>query len=574
MNFKENESATKLRGGYYTRPEIASFLLRWVAEIGPRHLLEPSCGDGVFFAELARLQSAGLDVAGVAGLEIVGFEIEEGEAGRAREAARGCRAAAATVHARDFLSWALDRFAGAGPLQTTPPFDAVVGNPPFIRYQYLTAGQQATAEALFRHFGLPFTRHTNAWVPFVVAAVALLRPGGRLAMVLPAELLHVLHAQSLRSFLTASCSRVLIFDPQEIWFEDTLQGAILVLAERKGEDGHGRDNEHGVAIRPTRSREFLRDDPGSFFRTADYANGATVAGKWMPALLSRRERELLAGAAELPGVRRFGELADVDIGIVTGANKFFLVSDETVERHGLAPWAHPMFGRSVHVPGVIYDEATHGENRRAGFPGNFLWFTGETAADLPAPVRAYLASGEAEGLAGRYKCRIRRPWYSVPSVYATPVGMLKRSHHFPRLILNRLEAFTTDTSYRIRPQGGEPADLVVSFVNSLTALCAELEGRHYGGGVLELVPSEIEKLLLPLVAAGEEEIERLDEAVRSGVPPEEVLRRQDEVTLARLGLSPAEACELRAAGARLRSRRQRDGDEGGESASPDQCLAD
>jgi hypothetical protein len=31
-------------------------------------------------------------------------------------------------------------------------------------------------------------------------------------------------------------------------------------------------------------------------------------------------------------------------------------------------------------------------------------------------------------------------------------------------------------------------------VNSLTALTAELEGRHYGGGVLELVPSEIEKL--------------------------------------------------------------------------------
>ncbi len=36
------------------------------------------------------------------------------------------------------------------------------------------------------------------------------------------------------------------------------------------------------------------------------------------------------------------------------------------------------------------------------------------------------------------------------------------------------------------------------FLNGLTALTAELEGRHYGGGVLELVPSEIEKLLVPV----------------------------------------------------------------------------
>ena len=29
-------------------------------------------------------------------------------------------------------------------------------------------------------------------------------------------------------------------------------------------------------------------------------------------------------------------------------------------------------------------------------------------------------------------------------------------------------------------------------------MTAELEGRHYGGGVLELTPSEIEKLLIPI----------------------------------------------------------------------------
>jgi len=94
-------------------------------------------------------------------------------------------------------------------------FDGALGNPPFIRYQYLPEEQQLLAERVFKRFGLPFTKHTNAWVPFVIAALALLRPGGRLGMVVPSELFHIPHAQSLRRFLAEQYSRILILDPEE-----------------------------------------------------------------------------------------------------------------------------------------------------------------------------------------------------------------------------------------------------------------------------------------------------------------------------------------------------------------------
>jgi adenine-specific DNA-methyltransferase len=81
MNFKENESKTKLRGGYYTHPEIASFLLRWVLNIKPKSLLEPSCGDGVFFRCLKSLDRGSLQ-------SILAFEIEPDEAKKARNSAR------------------------------------------------------------------------------------------------------------------------------------------------------------------------------------------------------------------------------------------------------------------------------------------------------------------------------------------------------------------------------------------------------------------------------------------------------------------------------------------------------
>src|SRR5207247_2638545 len=118
---------------------------------------------------------------------------------------------------------------------------------------------------------------------------------------------------------------------------------------------------------------------------------------------------------------------------------------------------------------------------RNGNPTNFIWFPNQAVVNDPA-AKAYIRLGEQQNLHTRFKCRVRSPWFSVPSVYATEVGMLKRAHHTPRLILNKAGAYTTDTAYRIRSQKTTAERLVTCFFNPLTALSAELEGRHYGGG--------------------------------------------------------------------------------------------
>ena len=82
MNFIENESPQKLRGGYYTHPDIATFLARWVLQAGPKHIVEPSCGDGVFLGVLANLRPKSLR-------SVFACEIDAEEAQKAR--ARGRR---------------------------------------------------------------------------------------------------------------------------------------------------------------------------------------------------------------------------------------------------------------------------------------------------------------------------------------------------------------------------------------------------------------------------------------------------------------------------------------------------
>jgi hypothetical protein len=134
--------------------------------------------------------------------------------------------------------------------------------------------------------------------------------------------------------------------------------------------------------------------------------------------------------------------------------------------------------------------------------------------------------------------------------------MLKRSHDTPRLIYNRLEAFTTDTAYRINSTVSTPEKLIYCFLNSLTALSAELEGRHYGGGVLELVPTEIEKLLVPVPTSIRPEIRKLDSLVRQS-NVETVLEEQNERILGTMGVPKSDQNALLAAWLRLKNRRQR-----------------
>ena len=76
-------------------------------------------------------------------------------------------------------------------------------------------------------------------------------------MILPSEIIHVLHAQSLRTYLGTSCSRLLIIDPKDIWFDGTLQGAVILFAEKKQTSA---DHSDGFGIVKVNGREFLNSN--------------------------------------------------------------------------------------------------------------------------------------------------------------------------------------------------------------------------------------------------------------------------------------------------------------------------
>jgi adenine-specific DNA-methyltransferase len=284
----------------------------------------------------------------------------------------------------------------------------------------------------------------------------------------------------------------------------------------------------------------MKQSINGYFFKPNYKVPNSRSGKWLHAFLSPDELEVYEKILSHPSVYNFETIAQVDVGIVTGANSFFLVNNDTVKKYKLQKWAKPMFGRSELVRGVIYDDSEHDLNSNTGLPTNFLHFNVQNFNELNANAQEYIRTGEKLNLHTRYKCRIREPWFKVPSVSATSLGMLKRAHDIPRLVYNKIEALTTDTAYRIKVKKFTPEILAFSFVNSFTALTAELEGRHYGGGVLELVPSEIENLTMPIPEKANINLNNLHKLFLKKVPVTEILKIQDKIILGSLGFTEQE----------------------------------
>lgn len=222
------DNPNKLRGGYYTPPPIARWLCDWAIRSKTDRVLEPSCGDGAFLeAAMRRLAELGADATDI-GEQLWGVEIDKTESGKSQR--RAARVLAAPCLLRvwngDFFEWILAR--------EDRSFDCVVGNPPFIRYQTFPEPSRSLAMDLLIRHGLRPNKLTNIWVPFVVGAVRMLRPGGRLAMVLPAELLQVSYAGQLRSFLADRFTTIDIVACNELFFHRRPAGGCACPGRREG----------------------------------------------------------------------------------------------------------------------------------------------------------------------------------------------------------------------------------------------------------------------------------------------------------------------------------------------------
>jgi adenine-specific DNA methylase len=383
----------------------------------------------------------------------------------------------------------------------------------------------------------------NLWVPFVVAAARALGEGGRLGMVVPAELMQVGYAAELRAYLARHFGRLTLVTFRRLVFAGVQQEVVLLLAE-------------GAGAGPAAIRVIEVDDdealaaiglPERFPVAADMDHATE---KWIQYFLDPRELGLVRELREHPRLRRLGSLAEVDVGVVTGRNEFFVLRPSEADARGLTEWTRPLVGRSNQLSGTrlsMPDWRLLHEN-----DAKCLLLT--APVDLPEPLAKYVRWGESLGFHTGYKCRIRRAWHVVPSAWVPDAFLFRQIHDAPRLVWNEASATATDTIHRVRVADGiDRKRLTSGFFNSLTFAFSEIFGRSYGGGVLELEPTEAEALPIPYGHGlpGEE----LDELVRARGLRHAVARNDEELLIAWLGLSSTEVDRVRGIWEKLMMRR-------------------
>ena len=165
----------------------------------------------------------------------------------------------------------------------------MIGNPPFIRYQSFPEPHRGRAMEIMKEQGLSPNRLTNIWVPFVVAAAAALRPGGRMALVLPAELLQVSYAAQLRSFLTDRFRRIDLIACNELFFDKAEQEVLLLLAE-DARAAPSEDNSCEVTLTEAQAvADIIERLPASVLKGASPKAICHDSEKWLKCFLSAPE---------------------------------------------------------------------------------------------------------------------------------------------------------------------------------------------------------------------------------------------------------------------------------------------
>lgn len=466
----------KARGAFFTPDAITQYIAEWAIRSSHDTVLEPSTGDAAFLVQaVRRLRALGGDnpvLPRVDGVEIHPHSAKVAEA-RIRAAGGDPR-----LTVSDFFV-----------VDPSPRYSVVIGNPPYIRYQDFAGESRKRSREAALKAGVSLTALASSWAAFTIHSALFLKPGGRMGLVLPAELLSVNYAAAVRRFLFDRFRSVeLVLFSRQV-FPEAEADVVLLLADgfQEGPTDHATIYQSEDAEALTRLSVPLTWTP------------LDPAAKWTGLLV---HAEAIEPLRSLRASGHFGSLetwGDTTLGMVTGNNRYFALSPARVSELGLARRDLLRLSPpgSSHLRGL---ELSGSAMTRLGQENKATWLF-RPSEPLSTAAEAYIAAGHLAGVDEAYKCRVRKPWYRVPLLQPADLLLTCMNADTPRLTTNSARAYHLNSVHGVylkndvRELGREL--LPIASLNSITLLNAEMVGRTYGGGILKLEPREADIWAMP-----------------------------------------------------------------------------
>lgn len=517
-------------GAFYTPEPLSQILSDWAIRSSLDLVLEPSFG-GCGFLQCAQTRL---------------FELGCGEP---RKQIYGCDI---DPVAFDYLAEVfqgpvdLSRFSQTDFLEVVPggvwpeAFSVILANPPYIPYQELgTERRQTLSSTKWLIDGV--AGRASLWAYFLTHSLSFLAKDGRMAWVLPGAFLQADYAKPIRTYLAKAFSRVAAIVIRERIFLDVGadEETVILLG-----DGYQSPPTGHIELGQVETLDALRQ------LIADWEEGVWSGNKsnLRPAALNLTDDEssILARMERSPDCKSLGDVVSVQIGLVTGANEFFVLGNDGLESAGLREEdCTPILAKFIAAPGVSFSLTDHLSCLAGGGRGYLVDSDGQCGNDR---VQAYLETFPIERRKETSTFKKRKIW-SKPNDGRVPDAFFPVMHHWgPRLVLNPYGLTNTNTIHRVYfREGVEDVSrklIAISMLTSFSQLSAELVGRRYGSGVLKHEPREAEKISVLMPRVGQSAIEKafnaIDRDLRAG-KRESAMKRADKLVFAAAKFDDREA---------------------------------
>jgi adenine-specific DNA-methyltransferase len=431
----------RLLGAYYTPDRTAVAVARWAIRTGHEAILEPSAGGGALLvAAFARARELALRPKARA----MAFDIDSD----AIDKLHALAIHGLTVCHGDFLEQTISE-----------KFDLVLANPPFNRNHSLSAERRAVLRERLDAPGA-----IGLWGYFLLHALNFLKEGGRVASIVPRSVLFTAHGERFMKRFCDMFSAVGVYElsNKPSWSNFADEDGAVILAEGFG----GRPCE-GY------SRGALNDDG-----TIEHARSQNCESY----------RRIFGESVELD------TLAELSIGVVTGRNKVFLLTEEERTNAGLS-LAHvrPIVSRSKQLTGIsLTKEDLLGLAR----DGHKTWLLAPSR--FYASVSQYLDAIPVVDREAVVWFKKRNPWWKVQIGGQNDAVFTYMNDLGPRVVAVSPGVICTNTLHRVKYRSltneSQKRSVLLTPISTFGQLAAEHIGRSYGGGVLKFELADARRL--------------------------------------------------------------------------------
>ena len=475
----KNRAERNRLGQFATPSQLAVDMLSYARTLLGQHtkvqFLDPAIGTGAFYsALLSAFPKNDIESA-------VGYEID-----------RHYGVATAELWGASGLDVRLEDFTLARPPEISEKFNLLICNPPYVRHHHIASADKQRLQARTRlTCGVRMNGLAGLYCYFLGMSHAWLADRGVAGWLIPSEFMDVNYGASVKRYLLDSVTLLHIhrFDPHEVQFGDALvSSAVVWFRKEKPPSNHTVRFTYGGSLQhPALDRRVpvssLRRDP-----------------KWTRYPMKGQYNETHAPV--------LADFFKIQRGLATGNNNYFILSSEEIKRRKLPMQA---FRPILPSPRYIADDEIAADDEGNPVLERRLFVLdcrlAETEVERRYPTLwTYLVEGKAQGIAERYLCRHRTPWYMQETRPAAPfvctyLGRSNTARARPfRFILNNSQATAANVYLMLYPKRpldtamGQDAVLkrrVWKGLNNIRPQIMLDEGRVYGGGLYKLEPKEL-----------------------------------------------------------------------------------